>query len=384
MTAKLTFFPVGNGDMTLAQFDDGRTLLIDCNIRQKADDQNDDTLDVAGELKQRLKRDAEGRLHVNGMLLSHPDQDHCAGLRNHFHLGPPDTWSSDDDKILINEIWSSPIVFRRASRKHKLVPDAQAWATEARRRVQHYRDHRTASAGDRIKILGEDENGKTDDLHGILVRIDEWITTIDEGPTGSFEANLLAPLPVAEDEDEEEALAKNRSSVVLQFRLTGDQVLDACRYLTGGDAEVGVWRRLWLKHQTNNTEVLSYDLLLSPHHCSWHCLSSDSWSELGERAQVDPDARAALAQTRDGAVVIASSKPVSDDDSDPPCIRAKREYITIVDGKPDRFFCVEDTPDELLEFEIGSLGPEKKRRGLTSAAASIGVGATSRTPRDHG
>lgn len=384
MTATLSFFPVGNGDMTLIEFDDDRTLLIDCNIRQAADNQDDDTLDVALELKKRLKRDAQGRRYVNGMLLSHPDQDHCAGLRNHFHLASPNSWSARDDKIFINEMWSSPIVFRRASRGHTLVADAQAWATEARRRVQRYRDHGAAAAGDCIQILGEDENGKTDDLHGILVRIDEWITSIDAGPTGGFAALLLAPLPVTQDEDEEEALAKNRSSVVLQFRLAGDGVPDAGRYLTGGDAEVGVWRRLRRKHGANTPQVLSYDLLLSPHHCSWHSLSSDSWSELGEQAQVDPDARDALAQTRDGAVVIASSKVVEDDDSDPPCIRAKREYVAIVDGQPDRVFCVGDSPNEVLEFDIGSLGPQKKRRGLGSVAASVGVGATSRTPRDHG
>ena len=384
MTATLNFFPVGNGDMTLIEFDNGQTLLIDCNIRQAADDENDGTLDVASELRKRLKRDDQGRLYVNAKLLSHPDQDHCGGLRNHFHLGSPETWSAKDDKILINEMWSSPIVFRRASRNHKLVADAQAWATEARRRVQYFRDYGIAAAGNRLKILGEDENGKTDDLHGIVVRIDEWITAIDAGPVGSFQALLLAPLPIAADEDEEEALAKNRSSVVLQFRLTGDGVPDAGRYLTGGDAEVGVWSRLWRKHGPGNAQALTYDLLLSPHHCSWHSLSEDSWSQLGEDAQVDPDARAALAQTRDGAVVISSSKPVVDDDSDPPCIRAKREYVGIVDGQADRFYCVGDTPDEVLEFEFGSLGPQKKRRGLAGVAAALGVGATSRTPRDHG
>ena len=384
MTATLSFFPVCNGDMTLIELDNGQTILIDCNIRQAADADDDDTLDVATELKKRLKRDANGRLFVSAMVLSHPDQDHCAGLENHFHLGDPAHWVQDDDKILINEMWSSPVVFRRASKTHTLVAAAQAWGREARRRVQRYRDHGIGDAGDRIKILGEDENGKTDDLGAILVEVEGVLQAVDAGPTGAFEAQLLGPLPTDHDEEAEEALAKNRSSIILRFSLCGDGQHDAGRFLTGGDAEVAVWRSLWDLHGGTRPEWLSYDMLLAPHHCSWHSLSDDSWSDMGNDATVDADARAALAQARDGAVVVSSSKEVKDDDSDPPCIRAKREYVAIVGGDGGRFYCTGDLPGEVLEFCIGALGPEKKARTLKSASVSLGVGATSRTPRDHG
>ena len=115
MTATVSFFPVGNGDMTLVRFASGRTLLIDVNIRGAADDPDDDTPDVATELRKRLSRDEKGRLYVDAILLSHPDADHCRRLIEHFHLGPPEDFPQDGtDKILIRELWSSPIVFRRA------------------------------------------------------------------------------------------------------------------------------------------------------------------------------------------------------------------------------------------------------------------------------
>jgi hypothetical protein len=113
MPATITFFPVGNGDMTLIELESGRTILIDVNIRAAADDPNDLTPDVAAKLRQKLKRDSQGRLYVDVFGLSHHDQDHCRGLRTHFHLGPPDGLSGD--KILIRELWSSPMLFRRAS-----------------------------------------------------------------------------------------------------------------------------------------------------------------------------------------------------------------------------------------------------------------------------
>ena len=390
MPATISFFPVDNGDMTLIVLDNGQTLLIDCNILQAADDDDDGTLDAAEELRQRLTRDAQGRLFVNVMLLSHPDQDHCSGLENHFHLGSPDSWDADDDKILINEMWSSPIVYRRAGKQLTLVPSAKAWAAEARRRVVVFNKNQNtdAVAGDRILILGADENGKTDDLADILIKVDELIVAADRVNNGAFAARLLGPLPISTDEDEEESLSKNRSSVILRFSLAGDGVSDRGRYLTGGDAEVGVWARLWRKHESQNSDWLAYQFLLSPHHCSWHSLSEDSWSDLGEDVEVDLDARSALSQTLEGAVIIASSKPVKDGDSDPPCIRAKREYVSIVDDDDDRFYCTGEYPTEsapeVLEFVITSLGPEKKSRTLISASALLGVGATSRTPRDHG
>jgi Cft2 family RNA processing exonuclease len=75
--------------MTLIEFESGRKILIDVNIRTAADDQDDGTPDVAKMLRERLSKDAQGRQYVDAFLLSHPDQDHCAGLKNHFHLGLP-------------------------------------------------------------------------------------------------------------------------------------------------------------------------------------------------------------------------------------------------------------------------------------------------------
>lgn len=387
MKAKLNLFPVGNGDMTLIEPESGRTILIDINIRAAADNADDEAPDVAAKLRDRLKRDDEGRLYVDAFLLSHPDQDHCAGLRNHFHLGPPEDWSEDDDKILIREMWSSPMVFRRASSKNALCKDAKAINTEARRRVQEFRDiGSVVSDGDRILILGEDENGKTDDLEDILVRVDETFSRINGADDDSFSAYLIAPLPKDDDEEGEEALSRNKSSTILQLSLSGEGNVDKCRFLTGGDAEVAIWEKLWARHE-DDPDCLSYDVLLTPHHCSWHSLSYDSWSDLGEDAQVCQAARNALSQGRGGALLIASSNPVKDDDNDPPCIRAKREYGNIAGEFSGEFKCVGELPSEespdVLEVEITKNGPKRLVKHLASATI-LGTGAIGREPLGHG
>lgn len=389
MTASITFFPVGNGDMTLITFDNDQKLLVDLHVRRAADDDDDDTPDVMADLRGRLTRDEKGRLFVDGFLLSHPDKDHICGLESHFHLGPPDEWNEDDDKILILEMWSSPVVFRRASKNHVLCDDAKAWAKEARRRVALYREKGTATVeGDRIQIMGEDDDGKTDDILAIVVKADGVVTKLNRVTSSAFEGRLLAPIPQGDDDELDELLGKNHSSVVLRFSIRGGGILDKCRFLTGGDAEVAIWERLWGKHGTYQADWLSYDILQAPHHCSWHSLSYDSYSTYGEDAEVCDDARSALAQIRKGAIVIASSKAIDPDEADPPSDRAKREYISIVDGKSDRFICVADVwedEERALQYEITSSGITKVVKSAAKAAvAALGIGATAAQARPHG
>lgn len=382
MTAKIDFFRVGDGDMTLVRLESGRTLLIDCNIRTAADDSNDDTPDVAKQLKDLLGRDTDGRPFVDAMLLSHPDEDHCRGLERHFHLGGPSSYVKGSGKIIIREMWSSPIVFRRASTAHTLCADANAWCAEARRRVKRFRDTGYGSENERILIMGEDIDGKTDDLGAILIKIDDTWNRVNGTSDSSFSARLIAPLN-AKDSEEEALLSKNDSSTIARFKLAAGGVADACRFLTGGDAGVAVWERVWDRNKGSAAEILGYDLLLSPHHCSWRSLSWDSWSERGETAKVSQAAHDALGQARPGATIVASSKTITDDDADPPCIRAEREYKDILKGVSGTFTCVGDGGPDPLAYDIEP-GGVKKRAPKAVAAAVLSPSTVGVKPVPHG
>lgn len=387
MSARIEFFPVGNGDMTLVTLETGRTILIDCNIRGAADDTDDeDTPDVGQSLRDRLERDASDRLFVDAFLLSHPDKDHCTGLVNHFHLGAAEDWKQKDDKILIREMWSSPIVFRRKKRTDKLCPDAEAWRDEARRRVNLFKDGGGDDDGDRILVLGHDVDHKTDDIDEILFVPGEEIETIAGEVDGTFVATLLGPLEYHEDEDEEELLAKNRSSVIMQLQIAADGVADACLFLTGGDAEVAIWERIW-QNNKDEASVLSYDVLQTPHHCSWHSLSHDSWSDKRTKGVISEDARSALSQTREAAMIIASCNPILDDDCDPPCYGAGQEYERIAEAADGSFTCVadhiEDTGDEVLLIKIGKDGVTRASGG-SSSASGLGISSGPRKTEKRG
>lgn len=383
MAVKTMHFRVGNGDMMLMVLDSGKRILVDIDIRADADDEDTDTPDVGGQLRKELEelgRDDKGRLYVDAFLLTHPDQDHIRGLSNHFHLGPPGDWSKTADEILIREQWSSPIVFRRASKDHKLCDDACDWSAEARRRVKKFRDEGAQADGNRILIMGEDIDGKTDDIGDIVIKVDSVFSNICGSTDDSFEARLLAPLK-ADDDEEEELITKNDSSVILRVDLKVSKVVKA-RYLIGGDAGVAIWERLWERNK-NRSSRLEYDVLVAPHHCSWRSLSYDSWSEKGEKAKVNEAARNALGQARDGALIVSSSKPVEDDEDDPPCIRAKREYLAILDDVNGEFKCVADgSGDKPLTIEVSSSGTKIKRAAFATALG-VGTGIGSQ-PLAHG
>ncbi|ENZ7192893.1 metallohydrolase [Klebsiella variicola] len=388
MTARISFLPVDNGDMTLIRFadDPSTTLLIDIRIRASADKASEETRDVANDLKNRLNTDDNNRPYVDAFLLTHPDQDHCLGLQNHFWLGSYDDYPDDkkpqtEKRIIIREMWSSPMIFRRKSKNHTLCADALAWKQEARRRVNKWKKDGYFSECERIKVLGEDVNGKTDDLEAILVKTGESFNSINGEETSLFSAFLIAP-SAPQDEETETSLSKNESSTIISFTIAADKNgLSNYKFLSGGDAGVLIWERIWDKY-AHNPEPLEYDIMLSPHHCSWRSLSWDSWSDYKENAKVSDKAKKALGQAKMNAFIISSSKAIEDNEDNPPCIRAKIEYNSILRGKNGMFMCTGETPSQdspkPLEFEISWSGIKRiivRTATATTAASLLGAAA---------
>ena len=391
MPSTVTFFPVDNGAMTLIKLSDHTTILVDINIREAVEDEQNPACDAIKELRDRLEKDDEGRPYVDSYLLSHPDQDHCRGLRKHFHLGPLTDYDFDPPegeglKIVIREMWSSPMIFRRASKNNPLCEDAKAFNADARRRVKLFRENESLADGDRIIIIGEDEDGKTDGLEAILVKVDETFNTVNGEANNHISMLVLGPLPAQELQEEEEVLGKNHSSIIIQFSMRANGVSDACLLLTGGDAEVYIWENIWAKHKSDPVHI-EYDLLLAPHHCSWHSFSYDSWSE-DEDPQVSKQAKSALSQARDGAFIVSSSKPVEDDKNDPPCWGAKMEYLSILESADGKFYCTGEHPNEEkpepLTFKVSREGPQPPSKRSVSIAGPAVARGSSKEPRYHG
>lgn len=333
-------FPVGNGDMTLITTASGKTILIDCYRKVGS---NYDYLE--SRLKDRLNTDDKGRSYVDVFVLTHPDRDHITGFNTMFHSGHPDDWSDNSTKIRINEIWSSPRVFRRASAKgssgnNPLCEDAVQFNKEVKRRVKLYRDGGSiGEAGNRVLILSSDEDGKTDDIQPIVADLYTSFGHMSGIDDSSINAFLLAPADkqeVAEDEDE---LTKNNSSAIIRFDIENTvfdedlycDVTNIQSFLIGGDAEVKCWEVLHDKLEcTGQLNELAYDVLLAPHHCSWRSLSDDSESQCDD-PKLNVSAHAALSFANQSALILCSSEEFGN--RTPPSQLARDEYEKILTDK---------------------------------------------------
>lgn len=380
--SKLSFFPVGNGDMCLIEIAGVGTVLIDINIAD-----NSTACDLVKTLRDKCSKDKYARPYVNVLALTHPDQDHCRGWRDYFYSGPLKDYEKagpapdGGKRIIAYELWSSPMVFRRKSKNAELCDDAKEFQKEAKRRVELFRKHgKTDNLGDMITIIGEDEDGKTEGLERILKREGDVFSDINGTQGDIVSIRVLGPFAKQDSDDEEDILCKNDSSMVLQFTFHGER-----KALFGGDAGVGIWKRLWSKHK-GDTPKLEYGFLLAPHHCSWHTMSEDSESEC-DNPTADKDALNALGQANKKAFIVSSSKAIKNDEDTPPSYRAKKEYEKILEKVGGKFLCVEEETKsrECLEFEIGDEGIRicKKDSGNNGGGTTIAPGVVS-TIRPHG
>src|SRR4051812_30468398 len=110
---KIKYYPVGNGDQSLIILRDNTTIAIDCNIRQASIGSTDGTcFDVKKDILASIQT-RNNNPYLDVFILTHGDQDHCRGFKNHYYRGDPTEYSQDDrdnNLILIEELWFSPMI----------------------------------------------------------------------------------------------------------------------------------------------------------------------------------------------------------------------------------------------------------------------------------
>ncbi len=384
----ITFFPVeeNNGGMVLFRLNDthGTTILIDVCV---GDDSIAKHCDVALELRDRLPTDNEGRPYVDAFILTHRHQDHLKGIQKHFHLGAISDYEEapeeEEPKILIRELWSSYHFWKKASTNYNLCGDAKAFNKEMKRRVELFKsENKIQIEGERAIIVGQDPNGNCDGLTSIVYDIGDIFTKINNHNISTkFFGEILGPLYKQEAEDDDAFNDKNRQSIILNLTVKEGEYSN--KILLSSDAECFVWENLWDLYE-NDIAKLEYDIMQAPHHCSWHSLSYDSQSK-DENPQVCGNAKLALSQTKTGACIVSQSKPIKNNDADPPSKAAKDEYLTIIDKS--RFYCTNEYPSEdkpePLEFNLTNAGPQRKALKEKSKL-SVAALASTKESYSHG
>ncbi len=376
--AFITYFPVNNGDMSLIQLSDSTNIIIDCNLTQDLLDDSDETrLDVLSYLLKLLKRDDAKRAHIDSFILTHPDEDHCRGFEEIFFTGDPSDFNESDRRkglIIIDELWFAPRIF--SSFEDKLSDSAEAFREEAERRMDLYkdRDSNREKEGNRLRVIGYSDNDELNGLDRIITVPGTYIDIINNRRMRDFSFFVHAPFKADTDSKD---IERNETCIVLQACFDVDGYENACLAIFGGDAGFATWETILRR---SKMETLKWDILLAPHHCSWKFFSEDHDAEISESS------KKLLNMKREGAIIIASCKPLKNDGDNPPDYAAANLYKNEVG--PGRFFVTSEyyyRAKRPLMFELTRNGPAKASPQSSDIAASSAIAhAVISTPKTYG
>lgn len=382
MDPKITYFPVGNGDCSLITLSDNCQIMIDCNFTEDSKDEDEPGRYNVHEHLLKFGKKLDGKIpHVDVFILTHSDQDHCRGFDTTFYTGDPAKYGDGHLKkglLLIDEIWFTRRIF--SPHEGELSVWAEAFRKEAKRRIAL---HKAGSAdgdkpGNRVRIIGYSDNPDYKGLEHLVTGPGKYIDIIDGKRKTDFRFFVHAPFKLETDAHWSE---RNDTSVVLQATFDVGQTKGAGIAMFGGDAGAGIWSKIL---ELSSDETLQWDLFLAPHHCSWGFFSDQPFKDNKVAAE---NSLTILGKGLAGAAVIASCKPIKDDDDNPPHYAAMEEYVDVVGA--DKLYSLSERPNEdqplPTTFEISANGPvliDTKTAGVIASSAAIQ--RVAKTPQTYG
>jgi ribonuclease BN (tRNA processing enzyme) len=358
---KIRFYPVGNGDSSLIENEDGRHLLIDYNCPDEAKDDDDERIDLEVELDGRL-RDKD----LDVLMITHSHEDHYGGFSDYFWLNFAQKYQGDDRRKF-TELW---------------VPDAMIWETGINgegKILQKEARYRLLDERRGIKIFGESDSliefieqsvkARYGDVKHLIFRPGEVINHFS-----GFELFIHSPHSWKTEDDEN----KNNKSIVVQadFRIDYRSV---AKVIFGSDAESDAWGNIYSSTENNvNLDRLEFDVFKLSHHCSHTALNKDEKGDLITEP-VENVKKLFENQGQNKCKLIASCKKIPSmskrNEPGPPHYQAAEYYRKIAGDKGGEF---EVTMEQAMGansrkpiiVEITKFGP----RIILLSAGAIGAG----------
>ncbi|MBK8569126.1 MAG: hypothetical protein IPN81_03655 [Nitrosomonadales bacterium] len=347
---RITFFPVGNGDTTLIEAND-KTILTDVNYRcERYTDRFRPCIDVNGQIgnaatlgqeeaskpfewiyydfaldlqyacyQSSYRSNREYRLSL--LVLTHPDKNNLTGFGKLFYVGDPaefeDRPREDDKLILIEEMWINSCFTDPKFETDESKPVFQ----EIKRRLDLQGKQGSELNGNRISILEA--------------------TSSSDGLVKTFSRNIEAHVlsPVKKEGEASNAAQADVNDASLVIRWTVKVFGGMNRIMLGGDATVEVWDRIWQNYQ-NNTDKLSWHILLAPHHCAIDAIARKNKDGKYEYSE---NALNALGQVISDGFVVSSSKEIKHNDDLLPSWEAKQKYLGMLKDADEARFLNPDT-----------------------------------------
>jgi hypothetical protein len=337
------FWPVGTGDTTTIVVSKTEVVQIDINDKQLADEEDNEHIPVVDELVATLPK-VNGKPYLSCFILTHPDLDHCRGFTDLLN------------RVVIGEIWHTPRIFREYEDACDLSDDAIAFRKEAHRRAKScIKAGGDPGPGDRVRIIGYSELFEAGERYEgfpqdeFYTRPGQAITRLD-GVDASNRFHVFVHAPF------KEGLADARNETSLALHVTIGSPGNIMQALMLGDLSYPTLMQIFNQtHAHGNDDMLKWNILLSPHHCSKKAMYE------GDTLKDDVMKEFANSQLSSGYIVASSNEfPHSNSGGDnPPHRKARNRYEEIVN---DRFLCTGEvsTPEQLqpIIFSITTSGIE--------------------------
>ena len=374
MTAKATFFPIGNADSCRIDLVGGRKVLFDFADVRDAEDPYDKRIDLAAELRRDL--DDANRDYLDAVCFTHLDTDHIKGSGEFFWLEHAACYQGDG-RIKIKELW----VPAAAVTEEGAEDDARVIRQEARYRLKQGKGIKVFSRPERLHDLLASWGLTVEDRASCIVDAGQTVPGFyKEGPD---KAEFFVHSPFAWRLNDREVEDRNQDFVVMQVTFVEGGV--ETYGILGSDADYETLTKIVETTKRHKREHrLLWDFLKLFHHCSYLSLGPDRGKD---ETKAVPEVKWLFeTQSRESCVIISTSDPIPDKGTEadksvqPPHRQAANHNRRVVKDKGGQFKVTMEIPSvqrpKPLVIEITAAGVSL----LLAAPTAIGI-ATSRPAR---
>lgn len=262
MTAKISFFNLGNADSTLIQVN-GRNILWDFGNMQ-----GEKHCDLPKELNSRNKNN-----FFEVVCFTHADEDHVKGMKDYFHLLHAEKYQTEGRKK-IKDLWVPAALFLES--RSDLCEDATVLKAEAKHRfLTLKKEIKVFSRPEALKEWVEEQEVKFDEVKHLIV---DAGTCVPDWGIQEHGVEFFAHSPFKGHVDEKTEIDRNNAGIVAQVTFGN---ASRTKLILGSDIDSDVWADIVkvTKYHKKNVDRLKWDIFHTSHHCSYKSLNKDDKGE---------------------------------------------------------------------------------------------------------
>lgn len=334
---KITFYPLGNADTCLIQLVAGELLLFDyANVTDK-NNGDDKIIDLGEALRNEL--DNSNRDYFDVVAFTHLDDDHIHGASEFFYLEHAQKYQGES-RIKIHTLF----VPAAAIIEEGCEGEAAILRAEARFRLRKGEGIRVFSRPAKLEEWLENQGLCLEDRKHLITDAGQLIPGFSLDDHG---VEFFVHSPFASRLEDGTLVDRNIDALAIQATFNVNGILT--RLFLSSDLTYEAFTDIVnITKYHHNDDRLRWNIFNTPHHCSYLSLSPEKGRDKTE--PVPAVKWLYEEQLESGALIVSTSKPIPNDDSDnqPPHRQAANYYKDVVAAVDGEFVVTMEHPSKNL------------------------------------